>query len=94
MGFLAVILYLFSRKVVGWQVSEKPDTQLVMDALYSAIKVRKPSSGLMIHSDQGCQYTSKRWCKTLESFGFVISMSGRAQCWDNAPMESWHNTRG
>lgn len=90
--YLAVIIDLYSRKAVGWSVSKNPDTNLVLQALYNAVKTRKPKSGLMIHSDQGCQYTSKKWCNTLESFGFEISMSGRGQCWDNAPMESWNAT--
>ena len=90
--YLAVILDLFARKVVGWNVSYHPNTDLVLEALFMAVKGRNPGRDVIVHSDQGCQYTSLRWANTLKSLGFKISMSGKGQCWDNAPMESWNGT--
>ena len=88
--YLAVVLDLYARVVVGWSVSITPDTRLVLAALASAIKTRQPGRGVMMHTDQGCQYTSMAWRTKLELLGFRQSMSGRGQCWDNAPMESWN----
>jgi putative transposase len=90
--YLAVVLDLFARVVVGWSVSNSPNSGLVLDALSSAIKKRQPGRGVMMHTDQGCQYTSLAWRSKLELQGFRLSMSGRGQCWDNAPMESWNGT--
>lgn len=90
--YLAVILDLYARVVVGWSVSTTPDTKLVLAALLTAVKARKPGRGVMMHTDQGCQYTSAAWRAKLELLGFELSMSGRGQCWDNAPMESWNGT--
>jgi putative transposase len=92
-SYLAVILDLFSRRVVGWHVSEHPDTDLVMKALMMAVRQRKPRRWrLMIHSDQGCQYTSRQYRQTLHDLGILQSMSRRGQCWDNAPTESFFST--
>jgi transposase InsO family protein len=88
--YLAVILDLCSRKVVGWAVSVSPDTDLILRAFWNAVILRRPRKGCMMHHDQGCQYTSGAWKDSLDKFGFVQSMSGRGQCWDNAPMESWN----
>jgi putative transposase len=90
--YLCVILDLFSRMVVGWAVSENPDSRLTILALHRAIALRRPGAGVYMHSDQGCQYTSKEYTSALERLGFMHSMSGRGQCWDNAPMESWNST--
>lgn len=88
--YLAVVLDLYARMVVGWSVSQTPDSQLVVAALVSAVKKRHPGRGVMMHTDQGCQYTSSAWRTKLQQLGFRLSMSGRGQCWDNAPIESWN----
>jgi putative transposase len=91
--YLAVILDLFSRKVIGWSVSSRPDTSLVISALTQALVTRKyPRDNLMFHSDQGCQYTSGEFCRFLSERGIVQSMSRRGQCWDNSPNESFFKT--
>lgn len=91
--YLAVVLDLFSRKVVGWAVSERPDTALVIEAMGVALG-RRPYRRwrLMFHSDQGCQYTSEEFRDSLRDRGVLHSMSRRGQCWDNAPTESWFGT--
>lgn len=90
--YLCVILDLNSRMVVGWAVSINPDSKLTILALHRAIALRRPGAGVYMHSDQGCQYTSKDYATALKRFGFIHSMSGRGQCWDNAPMESWNSS--
>jgi transposase InsO family protein len=91
--YLAVVLDLFSRKVIGWSVSEKPDTALVLAALAQALVTRRYVRGqLLFHSDQGCQYTSHEFCRYLRERGIVQSMSRRGQCWDNSPNESFFKT--
>ena len=88
--YLAVVLDLFSRRVVGWSVSERPDTALVLAALSQALQSRPYVRGsLIFHSDQGCQYTSRAYQDFLVERGIRGSMSRRGQCWDNAPTESF-----
>lgn len=88
--YLAVVLDLFSRRVVGWSVSERPDTALVLSALSQALQSRSYVRGsLIFHSDQGCQYTSRAFQDFLVERGIRGSMSRRGQCWDNAPTESF-----
>jgi transposase InsO family protein len=92
-SYLAIVLDLYSRKVIGWSVSDKPDTALVIAALSQALVTRSYVRGqLMFHSDQGCQYTSGELCGFLRERGIVQSMSRRGQCWDNAPTESFFKT--
>jgi len=92
-AYLAVILDLFSRRVIGWHVSQHPDTDLVLKALMMAVRARKPRRWrLMVHSDQGCQYTSRKYRQQLHDLGILQSMSRRGQCWDNAPTESFFST--
>ena len=92
-SYLAVVMDLYSRKIIGWSVSDKPDTSLVLSALSQALVTRNYVHGqLMFHSDQGCQYTSKELCRFLRERGIVQSMSRRGQCWDNAPNESFFKT--
>ena len=89
-AYLAIILDLFSRRIVGWEVGARPDTALVRRALMMAVRARKPRRWrLMFHSDQGCQYTSMELVTALKDLGIVQSMSRRGQCWDNAPTESF-----
>ena len=92
-SYLAIVLDLCSRKVIGWSVSDKPDTALVISALSQALVTRNyVRGGLMFHSDQGCQYTSGEMCRFIRERGMVQSMSRRGQCWDNAPTESFFRT--
>ncbi len=90
--FLAVILDLFSRFVVGWAVSAVNDRHLTMQALEMAITRRRPARGLLHHSDQGCTYASEDYQKILGAHGIVCSMSRRGNCYDNAVMESFFST--
>ncbi|WP_425125852.1 IS3 family transposase [Burkholderia gladioli] len=90
--YLAAILDLASRRVVGWSVSERIDAELVCQALRSACWQRKPAPGLLLHSDRGAQYASRTYRKLAAGFKATISMSRRANAWDNAPMESFFKT--
>lgn len=86
--YLAVVLDLFSRKVVGWSMSSSLATPLVSEALRKAIEQRRPTPGeLLHHSDRGCQYTSDMYRGTLRSLGIECSMSRTGCCYDNAVME-------
>jgi len=90
--YLAVILDLCSRRVVGWSMSSRLTTDLVLRAFWMAVGRRKPPQGLMFHSDRGSQYTSKAFCKALERRRMIQSMSRKGNCWDNAPCESFFAT--
>jgi len=90
--YLAVILDLFSRFVVGWAVSAVNDRHLTLKALDAAVRRRCPGAGLLHHSDQGSTYASEDYQKVLEHHGITCSMSRRGNCYDNAPMESWNST--
>ena len=90
--FLAVILDLFSRYVVGWALSPVNDRHLTIAALDMAIKRRCPGAGLLHHSDQGCTYASEDYQKILDRAGITCSMSRRGEVLDNATMESWNST--
>ncbi|WP_141709977.1 IS3 family transposase [Vibrio tasmaniensis] len=85
--YLAVVLDLFSRRVVGWSLSDKPDTELVSKALGMAWEQRGCPKNVMFHSDQGCQYSSRKYRQRLWRYRITQSMSRRGNCWDNAPME-------
>ena len=85
--YLAVVMDLFARKVVGWSIGKSLGTDLVSAALRQAIEARRPSAGLLHHSDRGCQYTSDGYQKTLATLGIVCSMSRTGNCYDNAVME-------
>ncbi|WP_172380310.1 IS3 family transposase [Vibrio sp. Vb339] len=85
--YLAVVLDLFSRRVVGWSLSDKPDTELVSKALDMAWEQRGCPKNVMFHSDQGCQYSSRNYRQRLWRYRITQSMSRRGNCWDNAPME-------
>ncbi len=90
--YLAVLIDLYSRAVVGWAMSDRMTAQLANDALMMAIWKRKPPKGLMLHSDRGSQYASALYQKTIKDHGFVCSMSRKGNCWDNAPSESFFHT--
>lgn len=90
--YLAVILDLFSRFVVGWALSAVNDRHLAIRALDMALKRRCPGAGLLHHSDQGCTYASEDYQTILEARGITCSMSRRGDCYDNAVMESFFST--
>ena len=90
--YLAVLIDLYSRAIVGWAMSERMPAQLANDALMMAIWKRKPPKGLMVHSDRGSQYASDLYQKTIKDNGFICSMSRKGNCWDNAPSESFFHT--
>lgn len=91
--YLAIVLDLFSRKVVGWAMSARADRKLVMDALCMALGRRDIAAGLLLfHSDRGCQYASDDFRKLLDGKRITPSMSRRANCWDNAVAESFFAT--
>jgi transposase InsO family protein len=90
--YLAAILDLFSRFIVGWAVSAVNDRHLTIKALEMALKRRCPDAGLLHHSDQGCTYASEDYQAVLEEYGITCSMSRRGNCYDNAVMESFFST--
>jgi transposase InsO family protein len=90
--YLAVVLDLFSRRVVGWSMREHIDTKLVLGALEMALEGRKPPQGLIHHSDRGSQYASAEYQQALASHGIHCSMSRKGNCWDNAVVESFFST--
>ncbi|MFA0926897.1 IS3 family transposase [Pseudomonas syringae pv. tagetis] len=85
--YLAVVLDLYARRIVGWALSNKPDADLVIKALDMAYEQRGRPQGLMFHSDQGSQYGSRQFRQRLWRYRMRQSMSRRGNCWDNAPME-------
>ena len=91
-AYLAAIVDLFSRRVVGWAMSESNDTTLALAALDRALRQRKPPPGLVHHSDRGSPYGSEEYVGRLDQAGIVRSMSRKGDCWDNAPSESWFST--
>ena len=90
--YVAVVLDLFSRRVVGWSMQSQMTAQLVSDAMLMAIWRRGPKAALMHHSDRGSQYTSEQFQKLLSDHGVTCSMSRNGDCWDNAAMESFFST--
>jgi transposase InsO family protein len=87
--YLAAVEDLYSRRVVGWALAEHRESRLVVDALELAVQRRLPGEGLLAHSDRGSQYASEHYQRLLARHGITCSMSRRADCWDNAPMESF-----
>lgn len=90
--YLAVILDLYSRRVVGWALSEHNDEALTLSALRVAIDQRRPQPGLIHHSDRGTTYASGAYQELLTQHGMVCSMSRKGDCWDNAVVESFFST--
>ena len=90
--YLAVVLDLFSRTVVGWSMNRRMTRHLVMNALTMALKRRHPARGLIHHSDRGSQYASSDFQELLNKHGIRCSMSRKGDCWDNAPVESFIGT--
>ena len=90
--YLAVVEDLYARKVVGWAMAARLSSRLVVDALTMAVQRRLPGAELLAHSDRGSQYASEHYQRLLHAHGITCSMSRRADCWDNAPMESFFAT--
>ena len=90
--YLAVVIDLYSRRIVGWAMSERIDTRLVDQALNMALLTRCPDPGLLHHSDQGSQYTSDMYLDHLDQHHWTISMSRTGDCYDNAVAESFFAT--
>lgn len=90
--YLATEMDLYSRKIVGWSLSDRLTADLVLDAWAMAVGRRQPPTGLLHHSDRGCQYASGSFRRLLSRHGAVCSMSRRGNAYDNAPMESFFST--
>lgn len=90
--YLATVIDLYSRMIVGWSMSKSLKTQLINDALIMAFWQRKPPKGCVHHSDRGSQYCSVDYRAKLDEFGFLCSMSGTGNCYDNAVMESFYHS--
>ncbi len=86
-SYLAIVMDLYSRRIVGWAVDKRMTTNLVSKATKMAIYLRRPKPGLIFHSDRGSQYTSKAFGKLLAQYKIKPSMSGKGACWDNAVVE-------
>ena len=90
--YLAAVIDLFTRKVVGWSMSERIDSRLVVDVLKMAVSRELPDAGLVAHSDRGVQYASEHYQGVLTQHDIKCSMSSKGNCWDNAPAESFFAT--
>ena len=90
--YLAIVMDLFSRRVVGWSLSERLERGLALDALGMALKGRQPSRAMLHHSDRGSQYASREYQQLLAAHGILSSMSRKGNCWDNAVAESFFAT--
>jgi putative transposase len=90
--YLAVVLDLFARRVVGWAVSDRLHKELALEALRKAVAIRRPSAGLIHHADRGSQYCSTAYQAELRKHGIRISMSGKGNCFDNAVVETFFKT--
>jgi putative transposase len=90
--YLAALMDLYSRRIVGWAMGDRIDRSLPLRALHMAAQRRRPPPGLLHHSDRGSQYASADYQAALKHYGMVASMSRKGNCWDNAPMESWFHT--
>jgi putative transposase len=85
--YLAIVMDLYSRRIVGWHIDKRMTTDLISKALVKAYNLRQPPKGLVFHSDRGSQYTSKRFGKLLKGYGIRASMGDVGACWDNAVVE-------
>ncbi len=90
--YLAVVLDLFARRVVGWAVSDSLHKELALEALRKALAIRRPGEGLIHHADRGSQYCSNEYQAALKKHGIQISMSGKGNCFDNAVVETFFKT--
>lgn len=90
--YLAVVIDLYSRRIVGWNISNRMTKELVINALKMAIRQRKPGAGLIIHSDRGSQYCSKDYQKLIKQYKMCCSMSKKGDCYDNACAETFFHS--
>jgi putative transposase len=90
--YLAAVMDLYSRRIVGWAMGDHLRAELPLTALTMAISAQRPGADLIHHSDRGVQYASAEYRKAMQSVGFRASMSRKADCYDNAPMESFFHT--
>lgn len=90
--YLAVVIDLYARRIVGWAVSDRLHTELALRALRRALAVQRPAAGLLHHSDRGSQYCSIEYQATLRKHGLLISMSGKGNCYDNSMAETFFKT--
>jgi len=90
--YLAVVIDLYSRRVVGWSIDRRMKKALVIRALMMAVNLRRPPAGLIHHSDRGSQYASHDYQKLLRQHGLICSMSRKGNCWDNAPVERFFSS--
>lgn len=90
--YLAIVMDLYSRRIVGWHIDKRMTSVLVEKALIKAYNLRQPPKGLVFHSDRGSQYTSRRYRKLLEDYGIRASMGDVGACWDNAVVERFFGT--
>lgn len=90
--YLAIVIDLYSRRVVGWSIDRRMKKALVIRALMMAINLRKPPPGLIHHSDRGSQYASHAYQALLKQHGIIASMSRKGNCWDNAPIERFFSS--
>jgi transposase InsO family protein len=90
--FLTAVMDLYSRKIVGWSTSSNRDCKTTVEALQKAITTRQPGEGLLIHTDQGSEFTNYDFIHLAKKNGFINSMSRRGNCYDNAYMESFFHT--
>ncbi|MDO6748857.1 IS3 family transposase, partial [Gilvimarinus sp. 1_MG-2023] len=85
--YLAIVMDLYSRRIVGWAIDKRMTTSLISRALIKAYNLRQPPKGLVFHSDRGSQYTSESFAKLLEGYDMRASMGDVGACWDNAVVE-------
>ena len=90
--YLAIVLDLYSRRIVGWSIGKRMTKELVIDALETAVKRRNPAPGLICHSDRGSQYCSHAYRELLQKHGFLCSMSRKGECQDNACAETFFHS--
>ena len=90
--YLAIVLDLFNREIVGWSINPRMTADIVLDALTMAWRHRKPMPGLIHHLDRGSQYASHAFQAKLKEYGMICSMSRKGNCWDSAPAESFFNS--
>ncbi len=90
--YLAIVMDLYSRRIVGWFISKRMTTDLINKALIKAYNLRRPPKGLVFHSDRRSQYTSQRYRQLLEGYGVRASMGDVGACWDNAVVERFFGT--
>jgi putative transposase len=87
-----VVIDLYSHRVVGWSIDRRMNKSLVIQALLMAINLRKPTPGLIHHSDRGSQYASHTYQLLLKQHGMIFSMSRKGNCWDNSPVERFFSS--